>query len=64
MVGGQKWKVILKILWLIYHNSEIDWRIGKIKMIRCPAEYKTKKTKCDTVTGHMMQSQKSHTHMI
>jgi len=39
MVRGQKWKVILGILWLICHNSEIDWRIGKIKMTRCPEEY-------------------------
>ena len=27
-------------------------------------EYKTKKTKCDTITGHMTWSQKSHTHVI
>jgi len=27
-------------------------------------EYKMKKTKCDTVTGHMIQSQKSHAHVI
>jgi len=27
-------------------------------------EYNIKKTKCDTVTGHIMQSQKSQAHMI
>ena len=27
-------------------------------------EYKTKKTKCDTVTGYMTWTQKSHAHMI
>jgi len=25
----------LEILWLVYHNSEIDWRIGEVKMTRC-----------------------------
>ena len=24
MIGGQKWSVILKMLWLAYHNPEID----------------------------------------
>ena len=24
MIGGQKWKVILEILWLACHNSEIN----------------------------------------
>jgi len=27
-------------------------------------EYKTKKTKYDTITDHMTQSQKTHTHVI
>ena len=36
MIGGQKWKVILGILWLAYHNPEIDWKIGEVKMMRCP----------------------------
>jgi len=31
--------VILGMLWLICHNSEIDWRTGEIKIIRCPEEY-------------------------
>ena len=30
--------VILEIPWLTYHNSEIDWRTGEIKMTRCPEE--------------------------
>jgi len=34
VIGGQKWKVILEIPWLAHHNSEIDWRIGEVKMIR------------------------------
>jgi len=24
--------------WLACHNSEIDWRIGEVKMTRCPEE--------------------------
>ena len=38
VIGGQKWNVILGILWLACHNSEIDWRIGKVKMIQCLEE--------------------------
>jgi len=36
VIREQKWKVILEILWLVHHNPGIDWRIGKIKMTRCP----------------------------
>ena len=39
VIGGQKWMVILGMLWLAYHNPEIDWRIGEVKMTRCPEEY-------------------------
>jgi len=28
----------LEILWLVYHNSEIDWKTGKVKIKRCPEE--------------------------
>ena len=38
MIGGQKWKVILGMPWLAYHNPEIDWRTGEVKMMRCPEE--------------------------
>ena len=38
VIRGQKWSVILGILWLAHHNSEIDWRIGKVKMIKCLEE--------------------------
>jgi len=38
IIGGQKWTVILGMLWLARHNSEIDWRIGEVKMMRCPEE--------------------------
>jgi len=39
MIGGQKWMVILGMLWLAHHNPEIDWRTGEVKMMRCPKEY-------------------------
>ena len=35
VIGGQKWTVILKMLWLACHNPEIDWRTGEVKMMRC-----------------------------
>ena len=36
VIGGQKWMVILGMLWLAHHNPEIDWRTGEVKMTRCP----------------------------
>ena len=38
VIGGQKWTVILGMLWLSCHNSEIYWRIGEVKMMRCLEE--------------------------
>ena len=38
VIGGQKWKVILGMLWLARHNPEIDWRTGEVKMMRYPEE--------------------------
>jgi len=38
VIGGQKWSVILGMLWLAHHNSEIDWRTGEVKMTRCLEE--------------------------
>ena len=34
VIEGQKWMVILGMLWLAYKNPEIDWKIGEIKMMR------------------------------
>ena len=34
VIGGQKWNIILGMLWLAYHNPKIDWRMGEVKMIR------------------------------
>jgi len=38
VIGGQKWSVILGMLWLACHNPKIDWRTGEVKMTRCPEE--------------------------
>ena len=38
VIGGQKWNIILGILWLACHNSEIDWKTGEVKMTRCLEE--------------------------
>jgi len=38
IIGGQKWKVILGMLWLACHNPEINWRTGEVKMTRCLEE--------------------------
>ena len=38
VIGEQKWTVILGMLWLVCHNPEIDWRMGEVKMTRCPEE--------------------------
>jgi len=34
VIGGQKCMVILEMPWLACYNSEIDWRMGKVKMMR------------------------------
>ena len=38
VIGGQKWSIILEMPWLAYHNPEIDWKMGEVKMMRCPEE--------------------------
>jgi len=38
VIGGQKWTVILGMLWPACYNQEIDWKIGEVKMMRCPEE--------------------------
>ena len=34
IIGEQKWNVILEMPWLACYNPEIDWRTGKVKMMR------------------------------
>ena len=36
VIGSQKQSVILGMPQLACHNSEIDWKTGKVKMTRCP----------------------------
>ena len=38
-ISSQKWSVILEMLWLACHNPKIDWRTGKINIIRCLDKY-------------------------
>ena len=38
VIGGQKCMIILGMPWLAYHNPEIDWKTGEVKMTRCPEE--------------------------
>ena len=38
VIRGQKWAVILGMLWLACHNPEIDWRTGEVKITRCLEE--------------------------
>jgi len=38
VIGGQKWMVILGMPWLARYNSEIDWRMGEVKITRCLEE--------------------------
>jgi len=37
-IGGQKWTVILGMLWLARHNPKINWKTGEVKMTRCLKE--------------------------
>ena len=39
VIGGQKWSVILGMLWLAHYNPEIYWKTEEVRMIRCPKEY-------------------------
>ena len=38
VIRGQKWNVILGMLWLAHHNPEINWRTGEVKIMRYPEE--------------------------
>jgi len=38
VIGGQKWSVILGMPWLGCYNPEIDWKMGEVKITRCPDE--------------------------
>jgi len=38
VIERQKWTVILGMPWLACYNPEIDWRMGEVRMTRCPKE--------------------------
>ena len=38
VIRGQKWNVILEMSQLTHHNPKINWRIGEVKITRCPEE--------------------------
>ena len=42
IIREQKWRMILEMPQLAYHNPEIDWRTEEVKMTRCPEEYRRK----------------------
>ena len=59
VIGGQKWSVILGMLWLRHHNPEIDWKTGEVKMTRCPDECGKKwKTGRQTKPGWKKQEER------
>jgi len=45
MCNLEKMEVILGMLWLAAHNSEIDWEKGEVKMTRHPSICRRKKKK-------------------
>ena len=51
MIGEQKWNIILKIPQLAHHNPEINWRIGKVKIVRysekCRKQWRPKQGKSE-----------------
>ena len=59
MIGSQKWSIILGMPWLAHHNPEIDWKIGGVKITRCPEECGKKwKTGRQTKPGWQKQQKK------
>jgi len=38
VIGGQKWSIILRILWLVCYNPEINWKTREVKITKYPEE--------------------------
>ena len=59
VIGGQKWNVILGMLWLQHHNPEIDWKTEEVKMTRYLEECRKKwKARKQTKLGWKKQEEK------
>ena len=58
VIGGQEWNIILGIPWLAHHNPKIDWRIGEVKMTRCPEECKKQRRLKQKKSGQEKQKEK------
>ena len=58
VIGGQKWSVILEIPWLTHHNSEIDWRTGKVEMMRYPEKCRKQWRQRQGKSGWQKQKEK------
>ena len=58
VIGGQKQSVILGMLWLAHHNSEIDWKTGEVKMMRCPEECEKQQRPKQEKSGQQKQKKK------
>lgn len=43
VTSGQKWSIILGMLWLVYYNHEINWRIREVRMKRCSENIESSK---------------------
>jgi len=41
VIEKQKWKIILEMLWLAYHNPEIDWKTREVKKKKKPKRERT-----------------------
>ena len=57
VIGRQKQMVILGMPWLACHNSEIDWRIGEVKMMRCPEKYRKQQRPAQGKSGWEKQKE-------
>ena len=55
MIGEQKQNVILGMLQLAYYNSEIDWKTGEVKMMRCLDEYEKQQRSKQEKLGQQKQ---------
>ena len=57
MIGEQKQSVILGMLWLAYHNPEIDCRTREVKMTRCPKECRKQQRLSQIKSGQQKQKE-------